>query len=131
MTGADIIGGILRADEAILVKVALGSIKAGKLPDGVALPALLVRFVSGVERQPLKRGPTVRQTDRIAVTVRANSYSEQEAVIALVKAACAGRVGDIGGASAVSILTAGTGPDILGPGNSFEKTQDFRVGYDA
>ena len=39
--------------------------------------------------------------------------------------------GDIGGALRVSILTAGLGPSLNGPGNSFEQTQDFRVSWDA
>jgi hypothetical protein len=31
----------------------------------------------------------------------------------------------------VSILTAGTGPDVAGPNDSYEQTQDFRVSFDA
>ena len=131
MTGADIVGALLRARPAVVAIVPAESIMMGALPDGVALPALLVRLVSSVERQPLKVGETVRVVDRIAVTVRAASYREQRAVIALVKSCCRGCTGDIGGGSRVSILTAGTGPDVAGPANSFEQTQDFRVSFDA
>ncbi|HEX8585059.1 MAG TPA: hypothetical protein VF680_11680 [Allosphingosinicella sp.] len=130
-TGVDIVGALLRAHAGLLAVVPIERIKAGALPDGVELTALLIRCASSVERQVLKRGATTRTTDRIAVTVRAASYREQRAAIALVKACCAGLTGDVGGGRSVSILTAGTGPDMRGPGDSFEQTQDFRVSYDA
>jgi hypothetical protein len=129
--GVLIVGALLRASDALTSIVPAKWIKAGALPDNVVLPALLLRCVSSVERQPLKRGGTTRTTDRIAVTVRSNGYREQRAVIKLVKACCAGKTGDVGGGLRVSILTAGTGPDLRGPGNSYEQTQDFRVSYDA
>lgn len=131
MTGADVVGGLLRADAALTTIVLAAQIKAGRLPDGVILPALLVRVVSLVDRQPLKRGGMVRSVARISVTVRAASYRDQGVVIKLVRACCAGRIGDFGDAKRVSILTVGLGPDVNGPGNSFEQTQDFRVTFDA
>ena len=130
-TGVDIVGTLLREDPDLVAIVPIGRIKAGALPDDVPLPALLVRCVSSVERQVLKRGTTTRTADRISVTVRAASYRDQRAVMKLVKQCCAGRTGTVAGEPAVSILTAGTGPDARGPGNSFEQTQDFRVSYDA
>lgn len=130
MTGADIIGALLRDPAEGLEPVAPSSIKAGRLPDGISLPALLVRVTSTIERQPLKRGTVVRTVDRVSVTVRANSYDEQRAVMIWVRQRCAGKTGDVGGGTRVSILTAGTGPEIDGPASSFERTQDFRVSYD-
>lgn len=131
MTGADIIGTLLRADAALVALVPQGRIKGKRLPLGIALPALLVRVVSVVDRQPLTLGALVRRTDRIAVTVRAASGDDQDAIIKLVRAVCAGRSGAIAGAVNVSIRTAGLGPDLDGPGNSFEQTQDLRVSFDA
>lgn len=131
MTGAHIVGQLLRSYADLLSRVPADRIKAGVLPDGVTLPALLVRVVSSVERQPLKRGGTIRTIDRVAVTVRADNYREQTEIISLVKQCCAGKVGDIGGGLSVSILTAGTGPDVIGPASSFEQTQDLRVSFDA
>lgn len=49
----------------------------------------------------------------------------------LVRDCCAGRTGNIGGGVNVSILTAGRGPELNGPGNTYERTADFRVSYDA
>lgn len=131
MNGTDIIGSLLCVDEALTAAVAQANIKAGRLPDGAGLPALLVRFVSGVERHPLKRSGWERRTDRIAVLVRAGSYRQKGELIELVRACCSARTGDLGGGTRVSILTAGLGPDVDGPGNTYEQTQDFRVSYDA
>lgn len=131
MTGVDIIGSLLRDDTDILALVPVERIKAGALPDSIALPSLLIRTVSSVDRQQLKRGDTTRVTERTSVAVRAESYRDQRAVIALVKRCCAALSGDIGRASSVSILNAGVGPDVSGPANSFEQTIDFRVSFDA
>ncbi|WP_242137379.1 hypothetical protein [Sphingomonas sp. TREG-RG-20F-R18-01] len=129
MTGVDIIGALLGDSGEINSLVA--TIKAGSLPDGTPLPALLVRLVSSVERQPLVRGGAVRMTDRVSVAVRANSYREQVAIIKAVRNVCAGQLGAIASATEVAVLSAGTGPDVGGPANSFEQTQDFKVGFNA
>lgn len=131
MSGVNIIGALLMAAGSGPAGLTSDRIKAGKLPDNIALPALLVRETSSNERQPLKRGAIVRTTDRVSVTVRASSYRDQKAVLKWVRHVCAGQVGNVGGGSAVSILTAGEGPDVLGPADSLEQTQDFRVSFDA
>ena len=131
MSGVEIVGTLLREFAELTAVVQPANIKAGMLPDNVALPAILVHSVSLVDRQPLKRGAFFRCTERVAVAVRAGSYREQKALIRMIRDCCAGQVGDIGGGLRVSILTAGTGPDIGGPANSFEQTQDFRVSFDA
>lgn len=129
MTGVDIIGALLQADGALIAIVPANRIKAAQLPDGIPLPALLVRLVSSVEQQLLNRGTTVRSTDRISVTVRAANYRDQVQIIRRVRSICAGQTGAVGGGDDVSILSAGTGPDVIGPANSFEQTQDFRVSF--
>lgn len=131
MTGADIVGGLLRADGSVTGAVAVASIKGGILPDGVVLPALLVRTISEVRRQFLKGGAIVRRTARVAVTVRAASYADAVRIMGLVQTCCADRTGALGGAQRVSVLDAGVGPDVLGPANSYEITSDFKVSYDA
>lgn len=131
MSGVLIVGALLAADTKVVERVPADRMKAVKLPDGIALPTLMLRSVSLVERQTLKRRGFVRTVERIAVTVRAASYRDQAAIIRLVRSACAGKHGDFADFSRVSVLSAGTGPDLLGPGESFEQTQDFRVSYDA
>lgn len=128
MDGADVLGALLLAEPG---PVPAANIKAGRLPDSTGLPALLVRVVSTVERQPLRRGNLVRTLDRVSITVRAGSYDEQRAVMQWVKQRCAGFVGPIAGSGNVSVLTAGMGPELDGPGNTFERTADFRCSFDA
>lgn len=131
MSGVTIVGTLLRAHAPLLAEVPAARIKGGHLPENGPLPALLLRTVSVIDRQTLVRGTVVRSTERVAVTVRAASYRDQRAIIALVRDRCAGWTGDIAGCGRISILTAGLGPDVNGPGDSFEQTQDFRVSYDA
>lgn len=131
VTGVGIVGELLRSDPTITAMMPVARIKAGALPENVELPALLLKTESSKERADLKRGSTTRTTDRVSVTVRAANYRDQCIAIALVKACCTGKTGNIGGGLRVSILSAGTGPDLRGPGNSFEQTQDFRVSFDA
>jgi hypothetical protein len=131
VTGALIIGALLEADGALVAVVPPENMKAGRLSETATLPALLVRVVSGTEQHPLKRSGWERRTDRVAVLARSQSYREKGHLIGLVRDCCSGRTGDIGGGIRVSILTAGLGPDVDGPGNTFEQTQDFRVSYDA
>ena len=47
----------------------LERIKADALPDGVALPALLVTDISMTKRQTLRIGAQIRVTERIRATV--------------------------------------------------------------
>lgn len=129
--GTDIIGALMLADTALVALVAPENMKAGRLPDGITLPALLAQTVSVIDRQPLVRTGLVRRVDRVSVTVRAASHRDRKKIIAAVRTCCMGSTGNIGGAVNVSIQPAGMGPDVNGPGNSFERTQDFRVSFDA
>jgi len=130
MSGVTIVGALLQAHEPLTSAVAQGNIKAGRLTDTTALPTLLLRSVSRVERLMLKRVGTVRITERIAVTARAESYREPGLLLRLVRDACAHKTGTIAGFERCAVLTAGTGPDVLGPGDSFERTQDFSVTFE-
>ncbi len=129
--GSDIIGALLLADADLLAVVPAARIKAGALPENVPLPALLVTCTSSVERAALVRGAKARTVDRISVTVRAASHADRKTVMGLVTACCAGKTGAVGGGSSVAIRPAGRGPDLRGPGDTFDRTADFRVSYDA
>jgi hypothetical protein len=134
MTGISIMGALLRAEPDLLALVPEARIKAGRLPEGVDLPAIVVRTISVTERQPLSGADDEweRTTARISVTVRAASWAEKEAVVGLIRDKFrASRTGEIGGGTRVALRKAGLGPDVDGPGNTFEQTQDFRVSYDA
>ncbi|NVD43484.1 tail completion protein gp17 [Qipengyuania atrilutea] len=129
MSGVDIIGALLLADTAVTDFVPPSMIKAGRLPDGVSSRSLVVRSISLVERVTLKREALVRVRERVSVTIRAANYDDQKALTKLVRDACAGRTGTIANFDAVSVIAAGTGPDVNGPADTFEKAQDFMVGF--
>jgi hypothetical protein len=130
MTGVEIVGQLLRAAPELIAILPAQSIKAGELPEGVRLPALSLRCVSRMERRRLRRARTVRQIERVAVTVRARTYREQCAVVALVGKICPGWTGDLLPARRISIMSAGVGPDMAGPGDSFEQTFDLKVSFE-
>jgi hypothetical protein len=130
MSGITIIATLLPAYEPLTSAVPAGSIKAGRLPDAPQLPTLLLRSVSRTEVQRLKRGATVRVRERIAVTVRASAYRETGALLRLVRGACAGKTGTIAGFTGVAVLADGSGGDLDGPADTFERTQDLLVTFD-
>jgi hypothetical protein len=131
MSGGEILGKLLRDDVGLTQKVAAAAIKGGRLADAEALPVLLVRSLSIVDRQSLAL--EVRTTERVSVTVRAASYRDRKAIMDLLRSV--GRAGiaitAMGDARNISVLTAGAGPELNGPGDSFERNQDFTVSYDA
>lgn len=131
MSGTTIIGALLLDHAPLGAVVAAVAIREDRLPDGIALPALLVREISSVEWQALTPGAAVPTTDRVAVAVRAGSSRERKAIMKLVRAACRGKIGTIAGFANVAVLTAGAGPAVTGLADSFEQTQDFRVAFDA
>lgn len=132
MSGVAIVSELLRGNLAVIAVVRAADIKGGRVADDAALPVLLMRSVSLVDRQTLAREEMVRSNERVSVTVRAATYRDQRAIIQLVRTACTGIVvKEMGDARNISVLTAGAGPELNGPGNSFERNQDFYVTYDA
>jgi hypothetical protein len=130
ITGVSILGSVFLATPDLMTIVPEPQMKGGRLPQGISLPAILLRTVTSIEVQRLKRGTVKRMIDRTAVTVRTASYREQQQLIAMVRSIGGNRTGDIGGAWRVAIRTAGAGPDLDGPGDSFEQTTDFRISYE-
>jgi hypothetical protein len=127
---ADIVGALLRGFADLIAIVPVERIKLGTLPEGTPLPQVLLSATSTVERKPLKRPAAVRTTERVSVKVRADNLRDQRLLRRLVVRCCAHQAGDIGGGSAVSITTDGAGPEGIGLGGAFERTQDFRVSHD-
>lgn len=130
MTGAEVVGDLLRARAALVAIVAAEWIKLGSLPESAPLPSILIRTTSLTDWQTLRVGALIRSTGRISVAVRAKDYRQQGALIREVRK-LHGFTGDHGDARRISIRTAGLGPDVRGVGGSFEQTQDFRVSFDA
>lgn len=131
MSGTAIIAELLLARPELLELVPVAQIKQGAIAQDIPLPALLIKMESSVDAQFLKQGRIVRSVERISVTIRAENYRQQKAVLRQVRSAGVGVFAAIGDASRISSRTAGRGPDLRGPDESFEQTQDFRVTFDA
>lgn len=129
MTGEDIVAELLRAREPIVELVPLAQIQIGRLPTA-DLPALLITTTSSDDRSALKRGGTIHTVDRVSVTVKARSHRQRKQIIGLVGAIAADFIPTIAGLTRASVQLAGRGPDLDGPGDRFERTQDFRVSFD-
>ncbi|WP_210357646.1 tail completion protein gp17 [Sphingomonas beigongshangi] len=131
MTGTDIVAARLITHADLKAIADRGALKEDRLPDGVSLPVILLRTISSVDRQPLKLGELRRSTDRVAVLVRAGSVKERKALIGLIRSVAPGEDEALADCFAVSTRLAGLGPSLLGPGDTYEQTQDLRVTYDA
>jgi hypothetical protein len=130
MNGCAIIGHLLRGMAELTAMIPAANIKAGELEEGQL--GILVRTVTLIDRHSLSHEALQHSVERVSATVRAKTYRDQVAAITLIRRACAGVVAaQIGEATNVAVLTAGTGPDVRGPGNTFEQAQDFRVSFNA
>lgn len=128
ITGADIVGELIREQEPILAIVPLEKIKGGRL-DMVDVPAILVRTISSIDQPGLELESTVRVVDRVSATVRACDYDQQLTLIGLLGAIATDFIPAMGAATNISIRPAGRSPDMEGPGETFEQAHDFRVTF--
>ncbi|MBY9062302.1 hypothetical protein K7957_05080 [Sphingomonas yunnanensis] len=133
MSGAMIVGALLRRHAPLTALVAPKWIKLGELPEGAPVQAVLIRSISLLDTHFLKAGTMQHSIERVAVLVRAETYREQVALLQLVRAACRGFTGALEGVEAerIAVHTSGLGPDLRGADASFQRTQDFRVSFDA
>lgn len=133
MSGAMIVGTLLRRHAPLTALVAPKWIKLGELPEGAPMQAVLIRSISVLDVHFLTAATMQRSTERVAVLVRAETYREQAALLQLVRAACRGFTGVLDGVEAdrIAVHTSGAGPDLRGADGSFQRTQDFRVSFDA
>lgn len=130
MSGVAVIGALLNASAPLLAIVPTARIKAGQLAEGTALPAIAVTVISGADRNVLSPPAVRRVRERVQVTVLATSYREKEAVLKLIRAACADKQGTFGDAANAVVLTDGTGPDFMNDEASiWMRSQDFMVTY--
>jgi hypothetical protein len=130
MSGVEIICTLLRRHGPLTAIVPAANIRGGSLGDGDL--GILVRSVSLIDFQTLVAETLTHSTERVSATIRATSYRDQRLAIRLIRAACKGVTNAaIGEATGIAVLTAGTGPDANGPGDTFEQAQDFRVSFNA
>lgn len=130
MDGVSIIRAVLTANAGVTALVPPDRIEAGTLPIGTQLDAIGIISVSSNDRNILAPRSTRHVSERVEVTAMAATYPRKKALLKAIKAAAADFVGEVDGASGVTILTAGTGPDVMDANASiFMGSQDFMVGF--
>jgi hypothetical protein len=130
MSGVLIVGDLLYGFQPLADEVPPAQIKAWKLPQGASLPSILVTRVSRTEQQFLAEQEMRLVTERVQVTVNAASGASREAILKLVRRACAGKLGVIAGFTGVAVLLAGGGPDFMDDAASiFMGSTDLRVSF--
>jgi hypothetical protein len=130
VSGIDIVGALLYADQAVTTAVPQARIKAGTLPQSIALPAILLTSISATDLRMLASDTPRRVTERVQVTLAVSSYDQVDTLLRLIRRACAGKVGTIADIAGVSVLTDGVGPDFMDEQTSiFMRSQDFLVSF--
>lgn len=136
MSGVSIVRYLLANNAPVVAVVPAVRIKAGLLPQGIALPAIAITSVSSVRRNTVAMNePTTLVTERVQVslTVKDSSreggdYPQLTSTLRLVRQACPNQHGTINGVLCDSILPDFEGPDLEGdePG-LISRSQDLIV----
>ena len=130
MDGVATVRQLLAAHAALTTIVPADRIVAGPLAEGEALPALSLESVSKVDRNI--PNPAIRRhvRERVQVTVLAQNYVQQQAVLREVRRAAADDRPEVDGLVGVTVHTAGAGPDFMNEAATiWMGSQDFTVTY--
>lgn len=120
------------ANAAAVTAVVPGArIFVGNVPLNAQLPAIGIRFISGVERTTVSMGEASRyRTDRVQVTVHAATYAAKAEILELVRTALSPKRGAVNGFDVDSITPDGEGPDFDDEdAKIFERSRDFLVSW--
>lgn len=147
MSGVKVIRSKLVALSALTSIVSASRIMAGTLPQGVQLPAISILFISGTPRNTISMNEAKKlYTDRIQVSAAVKipnatpptalpagqGYPTIEAIMPLLRQACANASGTIAGMDVDSILPDLEGPDLADMAvGMLTRSQDFIVKYRA
>lgn len=112
MSGVAITRYLLANNAGLIATVSADKIKPGLIPINTVLPAISIRQISGREFQVIKRGSNQLVTERIQITAQAKTYTEQKAIIALIRAALPGTHGTVNGFTIDSLTYESDGPDL-------------------
>lgn len=131
MSGVAVIRYLLANNATLTAQVPAAKIMAGPIPINTVLPAISVAQVSGVQNLNVAMNSTPRLiTDRVQVTVMANTYPLQKSILALIRAACPHTRGTINGIDCDSILPDAEGPDFRDDVAAiFMQSQDYMVKF--
>lgn len=131
MSSPAIVRYILANAAAVTAVVPAARIFVGNIPIGATLPAIGVRFVSGVERTTVSMAEASRfRTDRVQVTVHAKTYATKASILELIRTALSPKTGAFNGFDVDSITPDGEGPDFDDEeAVIYERSRDFLVSW--
>lgn len=122
---------LLAASANLIAVVPAARIMAGVLPLNTEVPALGVTQISGLEATTVAMNQAASgrlRTERVQVTINAETYPQQKQILELVRAACRNRHGLTNGVDLDSILPGGDGPDGFdAAAKNYAQTIDFIV----
>jgi hypothetical protein len=115
----------------LIAVIPANKIFAGQIPQNTPLPAIAINSISNVEQKKVQdHGDWVLMTSRTQVTVVANSYVQQKALIQLIGLAVKGGPRVVAGIPVKNVLRDIVGPDQRDDAvGMFIQTRDFRVIY--
>ena len=104
----------------------------GMLPEGIALPALVVEHISSVRLGRLDASAATHPVrTRMQINLLAKTYPQLKALRDAVTAALQYQRGSLGGSSVISVLPDSEGPDTHDPAMGvFHQPIDFMVTHE-
>jgi len=130
VSGVAVIRYLLANNASLTATVSADKIKPGLIPINTVLPAVSIRQISGREHQVIKRGSNQLVSERIQITAQAKTYTEQKAIIALIRAALPGTHATVNGFTVDSLTYESDGPDLEYENPViFEQSLDYFVKY--
>lgn len=112
MSGVAVVSYLLANYPTLTAIAPATQIFAGDMPLKTPLPALGVAKISRTERHTVSMGEPQRLfTERVQVTIKGRTYTQREALSALVRAACSASAGVVNAVDLLSILPDMEGPD--------------------
>lgn len=129
MSAIKVIRALLIAHPPVLGLVPATRIVAGTVPQAMPLPAIGLTEISRNEMPTVSLGQrAVQVTSRVQVTVHADTYSEQKAVLQAAKLGPGTHTGTVADIIVRSVMRDIVGPDLKDDEASiFQQSRDFKV----
>ena len=130
MSGVSVIRYTLANNAPLIAVVAATKIMAGVLPLNIVFPAIVIRQISGSDLKFIKQTGSDYVTERVQITVLATTYTQQKAILALIKTALPSVRATVNGIVVDSIARDFTGPDLYNDDPViYEQSVDYFVKY--
>lgn len=131
MSAVKVVNYTLSNNATLIAAVPAANIFTGFIPIDTELPALCVNHISSTEITSVATTETKKlATSRVQVTVQAKTYSDQKAILDLVRKALPNTRGTVNSVEVDSILPDGAGPDMHdADAQIFMQSRDFIVRF--